>query len=184
MYQGHNPSAPRSMEWLDQALLTLLQKEKYSKITVRQICQQADLSRQTFYQMFDSKEEVIEYHFSILFQEFALKCDSFQNVSLSEIVRYFFFFFYDQRDFIQILISNNLVFFLERQFEVYLRKIELFCQINDQEQFGDYTTAYVAGALTQILIHWFDRSFDLRIEDLSILTESIIRGETLAKILS
>lgn len=178
MYKGHNPSALRSMEWIDSALLDLLKSEKYSRITIRQICQQADLSRQTFYQMFNSKEEVIEYHFAILFQEFTGKCDSFQNVTISKIVRCFFSFFYDKRDFIQILIANNLVFFLEKQFEVYLRQIALVRRINEGESYEDYTTAYVAGALTQILIHWFECSFDLSIEELSALTESIITGKT------
>ena len=70
MYSGNNPSALRSMEWLRQALLQLLDEKKYSQLTIKEICRRADLSRQTFYQIFDSKDEIMQYHFSILFQEF------------------------------------------------------------------------------------------------------------------
>lgn len=181
MYQGQNPSALRSMKWLSDALLELLTNEKYNQITIRQICQKADLSRQTFYKIFESKEEVMQYHFSIMFQEFSRKCDLSQNITLSKIVHAFFSFFYEQRNFIRILITNNMVFLLEQQFEVYLQKISLFRSINDKEPYGDYTTAYIAGALTQILVHWFERSFDLSIEELSNLTESIITGQTLSE---
>lgn len=182
MYSGNNPSALRSMEWLRNALLQLLKEKQYSQITIKEICKRADLSRQTFYQMFDSKDEVMQYHFSILFQEFTKECDSFQNITVLQIAYHFFQFFYNHRDFIEIIISNNLTFLLEQQFEVYLRKIDLFCMINDHELYPDYTTAYIAGALTQSLIHWFEQSFNLSIPELSKLTESNITGQPFRKI--
>lgn len=177
MYSGNNPSALRSMEWLRKALLQLLEEKKYSQITIKEICQRADLSRQTFYQMFDSKDEVMEYHFSTLFQEFTKECDSFQNITISQISYHFFSFFYRHRKFVEVLISNNLTFLLIRQFEIYLKKIDLFLLINENEAYPDYTTAYIAGALTQILIHWFEQSFNLSIKELSKLTESTITGQ-------
>lgn len=177
MYTGSNPSALRSMEWIRTALLRMLEQEKYDCITIKEICQQADLSRQTFYQMFSSKDEVIQYHFSTLFHEFEKKCGSSQNDTLSNIARHFFSFFYEQRDFVQILITNHLAFLLEQQFEVYLRKITLFRDINDKELHGDYTTAYIAGALTQVLIHWFKHSFDLSVDELSRLVTETITGK-------
>lgn len=179
MYHGTNPSALRSMEWLRAALLELLDEKKYSQITIKEICSRADLSRQTFYQIFDSKDEVMQYHFSILFHEFATECDSFQNITILKITYHFFQFFYEHRDFVEILISNNLTFLLERQFEIYLKKIDLYLPVSNSDAHPDYTTAYVAGALTQILIHWFEHSFDLNMEELSNLTESIITGQNL-----
>lgn len=177
MYTGNNPSALRSMEWIRSALLYLLKQEKYDRITIKEICKQADLSRQTFYQIFGSKDEVIQYHFSTLFQEFERQSDSFQNDTIPHITQHFFSFFYEHRDFIQILISNHLTFLLEQQFEVYLKKITLFRNINEKELHGDYTTAYVAGALTQVLIHWFQHSFDLSIDELSKLVAETIIGK-------
>lgn len=177
MYTGTNPSALRSMDWIRTALLQLLKHTKYEQVTIKNICRQADLSRQTFYQIFSSKEEVIEYHFSTLFQKFEEGSGEFQNDSISHISRHFFSFFYENRDFIQILVSNNMTFLLEQQFEVYLRKIDLFRSINDKELHGEYTTAYIAGALTQVLVHWFNHSFDLSIDELSELITDSITGK-------
>lgn len=177
MYTGNNPSALRSMEWIRSALLHLLKQEKYASITIKDICRQADLSRQTFYQIFSSKEEVIQYHFSTLFREFETGSSSGQNDTIPHIAHHFFSFFHAHRDFIQILVANNLTFFLEQQFEVYLKEIDLFRNINDKELHGDYTTAYIAGALTQVLVHWFQHSFELSIDDLSELVTETITGK-------
>lgn len=59
MYEGNNPTALNSREWLVDALLTLMETKPYSKITVKDICHKADLSRQTFYNCFDAKDDII-----------------------------------------------------------------------------------------------------------------------------
>lgn len=179
MYTGKNPSALRSMEWIRQALLTLLEGKKYAQISIKEICAQADLSRQTFYQMFASKDEVMQYHFMILFRSFAQECDSFQQSTIGSIAEHFFSFFYGQRAFVQTLIANNLTSLMEEQFEIYLGKIALFSSVNERETHGDYTTAYIAGALTRILVHWFEHAFDLTAAELSQLTEDIMTGRTI-----
>lgn len=92
MYHGTNPSALRSRACITEALFTLLKKEKYANITIKNICREAELSRQTFYQIFESKDEVIEYLFSNLFSEFEKQCNYFINMTLSELCCSFLFF--------------------------------------------------------------------------------------------
>ena len=77
MYCGKNPSALKSREWIRKAMLELLKERKYAQITIKDICKKADLSRQTFYQIYDSKDEVMEYHFKELFLEFKEQCSDF-----------------------------------------------------------------------------------------------------------
>lgn len=54
MYNGKNPTAIQSREWLIQTLLSMMNEMPYSKITIKEICHRADLSRQTFYNFFNS----------------------------------------------------------------------------------------------------------------------------------
>lgn len=176
MYTGKNPSALRSKDWLREALLQLLEERKYAQITIKELCARADLSRQTFYQMFDSKDEVMEYHFMTLFQGFSKECGDFGSISISGLTCRFFQFFYRHRRFVEELIENNMTYILERQFERYLRQIALFRTINDREQHPDYSLAYVAGALTQILIHWFQCGFDLSAKEAGDLTDQMLTG--------
>ena len=62
MYSGKNPSALRSQQWLADSLVDLMKVKEFQHISVKEICQQADLTRQTFYQIFSSKEDVIRYN--------------------------------------------------------------------------------------------------------------------------
>ena len=93
MYNGTNPSALRSREWLCNALLEMLKSQRFTEITIKDICREADLSRQTFYQIFESKEEIIAYHFEELFSAFRVSCANFDGITLTELTRKFFSFF-------------------------------------------------------------------------------------------
>ncbi|MDD3360168.1 MAG: TetR/AcrR family transcriptional regulator [Hespellia sp.] len=177
MYQGNNPSAIKSREWIREALIRLLSNQLYTKISIKDICLEADLSRQTFYQIYESKEEVMAYHFECLFLIFKEECADFKDISMREITMQFFTFFYQEKSFVKILIDNKLTFYLEDMFEQYLPKIDLFKKYNEKEANPDYTIALISGALTQILIHWFDKEFDLSIEEISKRTEETIMAK-------
>lgn len=176
MYSGKNPTALRSREWLRQALLSLLEEEDYAQINVKKICARADLSRQTFYQIFKSKEEVLAYHFAVLFQAFTAKLP--QEVILPrQLFDRFFEFFQEQRDFIAILIGNNLTYLLEDQIEDYLQEIDLFRHTAHSVGNAEYLSAYIAGALTRTLLHWAKSGYDLPARELSEFTWRASRGD-------
>lgn len=61
MYRGNNPSALRSQRLLVDALLELMDGNTLADISVSQICDAASVSRQTFYQVFGSKQSMILY---------------------------------------------------------------------------------------------------------------------------
>lgn len=176
MYSGTNPSALRSREWLRQAMLALLEEEEYTQITIKKICARADLSRQTFYQIFDNKEEILAYHFAVLFEEFTSKLP--QEVHQSRLLfDRFFAFFHEQKDFITVLTSNNLTYLLENRIEDYLLKIELFRHTAQTVGNADYLSAYMAGALTRVLLHWAENNYDLPALALSKFVWQAGRGD-------
>ena len=61
MYSGNNKTALASQRQIANALLRLLDEQPYGTISVSTICKQADVSRQTFYSLFQSKENVITF---------------------------------------------------------------------------------------------------------------------------
>lgn len=71
----------------------------------------------------------------------------------------------------QELFDNNLSYFLEKQFELYLPQIDMFRELSLADPYPEYSASYVAGALTQVLIHWFQSDFDLPIEEMGIVIE-------------
>lgn len=59
-----------SREWIADAFYALLQKKDYDSITVSEIAQKADLSRRTFYRVFDNKQDIITYLLARIFPDY------------------------------------------------------------------------------------------------------------------
>ena len=61
MYCGSNHTARLSQRQLAEALFRLLEEKPFSAISVSELCRAAAVSRQTFYSLFDSKENVVAF---------------------------------------------------------------------------------------------------------------------------
>lgn len=61
MYCGNNKTALASQRQIADALLALLDENPYGEISVSAICKRAEVSRQTFYSLFRSKDNVITF---------------------------------------------------------------------------------------------------------------------------
>ena len=109
MYQGRNKTALSSQRQISEAMLALLVTKPYGEISVSEICKAADISRQTFYSLFQSKENVIcyelekNYYFSV--QE-ECGCRPF---SLAELSRAYADYIENEKAFIAILVSNEII---------------------------------------------------------------------------
>ena len=71
MYQGKNPTALQSQNLITEALLALMEEEPFQKNHDKSpVCAHAGVSRQTFYSLFENKEEVIGRRLDQLFEEY------------------------------------------------------------------------------------------------------------------
>lgn len=70
MNNSKNPSSVRSKKWITEALLSLMEKQEYKKITVKDIAEKADVVRKTFYRNFESKDDVLNAYISSIISEY------------------------------------------------------------------------------------------------------------------
>lgn len=61
MYCGTNKTALQSQRQISAALMALLGEKPYAQISVSEICRAAGVSRQTFYTLFTSRENVMTF---------------------------------------------------------------------------------------------------------------------------
>ena len=177
MYFGTNPTALRSQKVITDAFLILLETEPYDKITVKEIVGKAMVSRQTYYQIFKSKEEILEYHISILFNEYKKTlAESAVGVDVYQIIYGFFNFFYSHKNVIEILVQNKLTGFLTEQFEQYLEEVKKLSRNYVEIEHPDYVTAFFSGALVEVLVHWHKDGFFVSVETMTIIFMKIIGG--------
>ena len=66
MYQGKNPKAVASQRLLLDALNELMQEKEFRDISISELCCRSGVSRQTFYSLFGTKENILLYQLDLL----------------------------------------------------------------------------------------------------------------------
>lgn len=61
MYCGRNKTALASQRQIAGAMMALIQEKPFAQITVSELCKEAGISRQTFYSLFTSRENVMVF---------------------------------------------------------------------------------------------------------------------------
>lgn len=114
MYQGCNKTALCSQKTIAEGFYELLKEKEYSKITASEICKKSGVSRQTFYSLFSSKENIVAF---ILSKEYSFnpseECQCTGHPTLSELSRGFSSFIVQKGDFIDLLEKNNIIYLMQ-----------------------------------------------------------------------
>lgn len=61
MYCGSNKTALQSQRLIAEAMMALIREKPFTQITVSELCKTAGISRQTFYSLFTSRENVMVF---------------------------------------------------------------------------------------------------------------------------
>lgn len=162
MYTGTNPAALRSRDEIVQAFLTLLENIPLENMTVKQLMEATDLSRQTFYQIFNSKEEILEYYLDTIFSHFIIDSKKHTIYNLCDAAKIFFAFFEKYKPTLRLIIQNGKSCVLQRKCREYLRNEE-FIQYQLQGiqsyQDQDYITTFVISGIVAMLEQWIRVDF-------------------------
>ncbi|MGM9662555.1 MAG: TetR/AcrR family transcriptional regulator [Oscillospiraceae bacterium] len=154
MYQGSNPIAKRSQDWLAEALLELLKTKAYAQISIKDICGKAGLSRQTFYQMFDSKEEVARYAVRYRQSPALLRPGASPDTAreLKQVARQFARAVRSNQETIQLYRKNNLQYLLYEEISRTLASAELRFGRKPEAHIEPLANAFFTGALARSLL--------------------------------
>lgn len=177
MYQGTNPTAKRSQKWLADAFLELLQKTEYSKINIKDICEKADLSRQTFYQLFNDKEEVARYCI-LCRKDLALPPSELQSVthdSIRAIILQFAQSIRRNADFVRLYRIQNLSNLLFEEIAQTISVLERQLDGQKDARLSLLANAFFSGALAKSLLVLVDNN-EISNEEFTDFICSILSG--------
>ena len=168
MYSGSSPTALRSIEAMKDALLALMRSISYDKITITDICRQAGLSRQTFYNCFDSKDDVLRFHVRKCFADLVDLTD--------EAAEHYAAALEQNRELLAVIVENRLVYLLFAEIST-LAEARVSIGATGHETKGDaYYAAYFSGALTSMLTCWLRDPDRVSVHQLVALTQDILSG--------
>lgn len=167
----------QSKEWLTQSLLSLMKTEPYHKITIKQICAHADLSRQTFYNFFKEKDDILRSYFKTKYEVLIKKYESLNELKIENMTNIFADFFESNNSFFKIMINQNLESILEDEISAsilyfsskIIKNIKCTPECN-------YVNAFLTGALTKTLIYWLKDNQSISKNELTELFHRLLTG--------
>ena len=177
MYQGKNIKAIQSQRWLAGALSELMQEASYEKITIGDICARADLSRQTFYNLFDSKEEVLRFSLRDVYEDQFRRLADQESISMEDIVDSFAYVVGSRQELLNAMIRNNLSGIIAEEIR---SCVALFTgRFVPKEQKGrifPYSEALLSGALSGVLTYWLTQEEPITRKELAGLLSDFLSG--------
>ena len=178
MYEGKNPTALQSQRWLVESLLSLMEEKPFSKITVMDICRKADLSRQTFYNFFTDKEEILRYFLQQQYMAELAKYEGRNNVSIQEIVSSFLFVLMKNDKIFTYMLDNDLSILIAEEITKCVNAFaNHFVSENRKNKMLIYSEALLAGAIGNILVCWLKQEERATQEELTELLYQFFKGE-------
>lgn len=174
-----NPISLQSKEWLRDALFMLMEKEQFKKITITEIADSAKLNRRTFYRNFKTKDAIIMYHLDYLNELYVESLKEVEELSMSNITRVFFEFWFKQITFLELLEKNDLLYFLLDHLNKRLPYIYKLFKGHRKEYSNDdelqYALAYSVGGYWNTLKLWLKNGVNKTPQELAELIKKAIK---------
>lgn len=151
MYTGGNKTAQNSQKAFAGAMIQLLKEKPYDEITISEICRVSGVSRQTFYALFQNKENVLRYEI-VQNYSYPRNVRPSDDVSLSRYLAHIFSRYVAANyDFLKLLIEQDLSIVFFQCLKEYLKRHEdkLLRDIDPCRRC--YLSVYVAGTVTTIM---------------------------------
>ena len=172
MYKGTNPSAIRSQKMISNSLIALMQKRPFEQISITKIMETSELARQTFYQVFDSKDEVLEYYLDGLLIEYLNRCKIETVNNLCDAAKLFFQFFHENESFVELLAQNEKNCILQKKCDEYLQD-EHFLKFTESGIKNPlektFASSFITSGLVGMLINWIQNGKKMSIDELAKL---------------
>ena len=152
MYCGSNKTAVASQRQITSALLDLLSEMPYADISVSAICKRADVSRQTFYSLFSSRESVMEFALQARYCEgldIAAPERGREETPLSQLCRSYSGYILQNRGLIKMLVDNRIDYLLYDSFYDAMDSCECFLRGADPCT-RSYAASFYAGGVSSV----------------------------------
>ncbi len=150
MYRGSNKTALLSQKLIGDAMLRLLETHTFAEISISDLCREAEVSRQTFYSLFGSKENVITYSLRSSFcftpEHSTEKC---RSANFHLFCRNYSIYIIEHRHLLELLVKNEMMHFLfDVQYQSFMECKDFFGDITGDNRV--FLVDFIAGGMNGI----------------------------------
>lgn len=186
MYCGNNKTALQSQRQIAAAMMALIQQKPYQQITISELCKMAGISRQTFYTLFTSRENVMVFTLQaqycdapeIVQPEHACKGDS----ALRWLCRGYSEYMQKNQRLIKLLVDNHIDYLLYDSFFEAMDTCDCFLPRIDPCT-RSYAASFYAGGIACVARRFAQEGCTTTAKELEELLMTLLSGGVFRHIL-
>ena len=183
MYTGKHKTAVKSQKLIAESFFDLLQEKAYYDVSIKEICTKAGISRQTFYSLYGTKEDVIRFYLAETFAEWRRQAKTNGVSSLYDLILFFLLGITEDEKLSQLYSSEVLGGILADILKEHLDKTILYER--GSISVGDsVANSFIAGGLTMAFKQWHADEDKISIEDVTMFVIKILSGDYFTEIMS
>lgn len=183
MYTGKHKTAVKSQKLIAESFFELLQEKAYYDVSIKEICSKAGISRQTFYSLYGTKEDVIRFYLAETFAEWRRQAKTNGVSSLYDLILFFLLGITEDEKLSQLYSSEVLGGILADILKEHLDKTILYER--GSISVGDsVANSFIAGGLTMAFKQWHADEDKISIEDVTMFVIKILSGDYFTEIMS
>ena len=181
MYCGSNKTALQSQRQIARAMMALIQEKPYAQITVSELCRAAGISRQTFYTLFTSRENVMVFTLQ------AQYCDApriarpqppSRESALDWLCAAYSEYILKNRRLIKLLVDNRIDYLLYDSFFEAMERCDCFLSGADP-CVRSYAASFYAGGIACVARRYAQEGCTTTGGELKALLETLLSGKLL-----
>lgn len=166
---GRKPTSHKLVkECIYTALMLLMEKQDYEKITITDISRRAGVSRMAYYRVYQSKDDIIKTHMADVFDQII---DQAKKQEFSTEEEFFICFFSTVQQntplFINALKANLLEFMWRKMKEYGIALFTAFYQPTADAVFLNYRVCFFTGGFLHITREWLETGMKESVETMA-----------------
>ncbi|MBO0451880.1 TetR/AcrR family transcriptional regulator [Candidatus Enterococcus murrayae] len=144
------------------ALMIIMEKKDFHKISVTEVTAKAGVSRMAFYRNYEVLEDVITDYLNDCFAEYEKAIERVGLYNSYEVVLLFFSTFKAEKTLLLNLIESKLTYLLLDKCNTFLEDIckTIVCDKSYSPEKEKYTIKFLTGGFFNILIEWIMNDFN------------------------
>lgn len=179
MYCGNNKTALASQRQISNAMMRLIQEKPFSQITVSELCREAGISRQTFYTLFTSRENVVVFTLQAHYCDAPQMADydrSDRTDSLKALCRVYSEYMCNNQRLIKTLVDNHIDYLLYDSFFDALENCDCFLESVDPCT-RRYAASFYAGGVSSVARRYAQEGCSTSADRLEELLMTLFSGK-------
>lgn len=177
--QSH-PSANRSKKMMTTALLELMQEKEYKSITIKEICEKAQVARRTFYRNFNTKEDILSLFTKDIIQEFIDEMMTKSSESYHNMIEAYYSFWYKHIDVLKLYNKNELNDVIFTEYIMRLPEVAFLytpdLSLYQSQEESICALVFNSGGLWSLLIYWVLHDCIQTPNELALILEKTFKG--------